>query len=74
MGTKLCGYAYKIIDGGRDRDDQERKSSQELDMASSIVNHLNFNHRGAYGHVQAHNIGLGTMLATLLRFCIHKIT
>lgn len=72
-GAKLCGCDYENIDGGRDRDGQGRKSSQELDKASSklgIVNNLAANHQGANEQGQGHDIGLGIMLATLLRFCI----
>lgn len=76
-GTKLCGCDYENIDGGTDRDDQGRKSSQELDKSSSklgIVNHLAVNYQGANEHSQAHDTGLGNMLATVLRFCIQRKT
>ena len=75
--TKLCGCDYENIDGGRDRDEQGRKSNQELDKASSklgIVNHLPVNHPGACEHDQAHDTEPEIMLATPLRFCIHRET
>lgn len=75
--TKLCGCDYENIVGGRDRDEQGRKSDQELDKTSSklgILNHLAVNHPGPYEHDQAHDTGPEIMLATPLRFCIQTET
>lgn len=69
-GTKLCGCDYENIAGGRV---QGRKSSKEQDKASSmidIVNHWAVSLPGVTTGDQADK----HMLATLLRFCMHRKT
>lgn len=71
MEPSYAAVSMRTFGGERDREDQGRRSSQELDKASSmlgIVNHLALDHQAW----SAHNTGLGTMLATLPRFCIEK--